>query len=196
VITGRAPEPVLVRIADAEVEFVPAAGRYWGLETAALEGLIREETGPGAKVLSTGPAGENLVPFACLSTDQFHKAGRGGAGAVMGSKNLKALAVRGTGAVKVGDSAANPSRQKQRAASVATREDPPPGLKTIFYTTCKGPRKTAPALARPTFRLPDRPRSAAGCDTGCSRSRRTDRSPATQIAAPSSSSPSRTSWRS
>ena len=106
VITGRAPEPVLVRITDADVEFVPAAGRYWGLETAALEELMREEMGPGAKVLSTGPAGENLVPFACLSTDQFHKAGRGGAGAVMGSKNLKAVAVRGTGAVGAGDTAA------------------------------------------------------------------------------------------
>ena len=103
VITGRAPEPVLVRITDDDVEFVPATGRYWGLETAALEELIRKEMGPGAKVLSTGPAGENLVPYACLSTDQFHKAGRGGAGAVMGSKNLKAVAVRGTGAVTVGD---------------------------------------------------------------------------------------------
>ena len=102
-ITGRAPEPVLVRITDDQVEFVPATGRYWGLETAPLEELIRKEMGPGAKVLSTGPAGENLVPFACLSTDQFHKAGRGGAGAVMGSKNLKAVAVRGTGAVTVGD---------------------------------------------------------------------------------------------
>ena len=106
VISGRAPEPVLVRITDDKVEFVPATGRYWGLETAALEELIRTEMGPGAKVLSTGPAGENLVPFACLSTDQFHKAGRGGAGAVMGSKNLKAVAVRGTGAVTAGDAQA------------------------------------------------------------------------------------------
>ena len=106
VITGRAPHPVLVRITDDKVEFVPATGRYWGLETAPLEELIRTEMGPGAKVLSTGPAGENLVPFACLSTDQFHKAGRGGAGAVMGSKNLKAVAVRGTGAVRAGDAVA------------------------------------------------------------------------------------------
>ena len=105
VITGRAPAPVLVRITDDKVEFVPAEGRYWGLETAQLEELIRAEMGPEAKVLSTGPAGENLVPFACLSTDQFHKAGRGGAGAVMGSKNLKAVVVRGTGAVTVPDAA-------------------------------------------------------------------------------------------
>jgi len=105
-ITGKAPQPVLVRIEDERVEFVPAEGRYWGLETAALEELIRREMGPRHKVLSTGPAGENLVPYACLSTDQFHKAGRGGAGAVMGSKNLKAVVVRGTGAVSAGDTAA------------------------------------------------------------------------------------------
>ena len=115
VITGRAPEPVLVRITDDKVEFVPAEGRYWGLETAPLEELIRAEMGPEAKVLSTGPAGENLVPFACLSTDQFHKAGRGGAGAVMGSKNLKAVVVRGTGAVTVA------TRQASRATCCACR---------------------------------------------------------------------------
>jgi aldehyde:ferredoxin oxidoreductase len=106
VITGRAPHPVLVLVEDDRVEFLPAEGRFWGLETAALEQKVREEMGPWHKVLSTGPAGEQLVPFACLSTDQYHKAGRGGAGAVMGSKNLKAVVVRGTGSVRVGDARA------------------------------------------------------------------------------------------
>ena len=106
VITGRAPHPVLVRIENERVDFLAAEGSYWGLETAALEQRVREEMGPWHKVLSTGPAGEQLVPFSCLSTDQYHKAGRGGAGAVMGSKNLKAVVVRGTGAVSVGDAAA------------------------------------------------------------------------------------------
>jgi aldehyde:ferredoxin oxidoreductase len=106
VVTGRAPHPVLVLVEDDRVDFLPAEGRFWGLETAALEQLVREEMGPWHKVLSTGPAGERLVPFACLSTDQYHKAGRGGAGAVMGSKNLKAVVVRGTGAVTAGDAAA------------------------------------------------------------------------------------------
>jgi aldehyde:ferredoxin oxidoreductase len=106
VITGAASEPVLVLIEDDRVEFLPAADRFWGLETAALEQLVREQFGPFHKVLSTGPAGERRVPFACLSTDQYHKAGRGGAGAVMGSKNLKAVVVRGTGAVRVGDAPA------------------------------------------------------------------------------------------
>jgi len=106
VVTGRAPHPVLVLIEDDRVSFLPAEDHFWGLETAALEQRVREEMGPWHKVLSTGPAGERLVPFACLSTDQYHKAGRGGAGAVMGSKNLKAVVVRGTGAVTVGDGAA------------------------------------------------------------------------------------------
>ncbi len=105
-ITGRAPAPVLVLVEDERVELLPAAGRFWGLETAALEEVVRREMGPHHKVLSTGPAGEREVPFACLSTDHYHKAGRGGAGAVMGSKNLKAVVVRGTGAVSVGDTAA------------------------------------------------------------------------------------------
>ena len=106
VVTGKAPHPVLVLIEDDRVDFLPAEGRFWGLETAVLEQLVREEMGPWHKVLSTGPAGERQVPFACISTDQYHKAGRGGAGAVMGSKNLKAVVVRGTGAVTVGDAAA------------------------------------------------------------------------------------------
>jgi aldehyde:ferredoxin oxidoreductase len=89
VITGAAAEPVLVLIEDERVEFLPAEGRLWGLETSALEQRVRDEMGPWHKVLSTGPAGEGLVPYACLSTDQYHKAGRGGAGAVMGSKNLR-----------------------------------------------------------------------------------------------------------
>lgn len=105
VLTGRAAEPVVVFIEDEAVRFIPATGQYWGLETSALEELVRERFGPRHKVLSTGPAGERLVPYACLSTDQFHKAGRGGAGAVMGSKNLKAVVVRGHGAVDVGDAA-------------------------------------------------------------------------------------------
>jgi len=105
-ITGRAAEPTIVLIEDSEVQFLPAAGRYWGLETGPLEQRVREDFGPHHKVLSIGPAGEHLVPFACLSTDHYHKAGRGGAGAVMGSKNLKAVVVRGTGAVTVGDMAA------------------------------------------------------------------------------------------
>lgn len=117
ILSGRAPQPVVVRIEDAHVTFVPAQPRYWGAETGRLEEMVREEMDRAAKVLSIGPAGENLVPFACISTDQYHKAGRGGAGAVMGAKNVKAVVVRGTGSVAVGD-----ARQFQRDILRVTRE--------------------------------------------------------------------------
>ena len=106
IITGKAPEPVVLWIKDDTVEFVPAEEKYWGLKTSEIEAALRADLDKDAKVLSIGPAGENLIPWACLSTDQFHKAGRGGHGALFGSKNLKAVAIRGTGSVQVGDARA------------------------------------------------------------------------------------------
>jgi aldehyde:ferredoxin oxidoreductase len=106
IITGKAPRPMVLWIKDDKVEFIPAEEKYWGLKTSEIEEALRADLDENAKVLSVGPAGEKLVPWACLSTDQFHKAGRGGHGALLGSKNLKAVAVRGTGSVKVGDARA------------------------------------------------------------------------------------------
>jgi aldehyde:ferredoxin oxidoreductase len=106
VVVGRAPQPVVVVIDDDRVEFRPADPDYWGQTTSVVETRVRERLGADYRVLSIGPAGENGVPWACISTDQYHKAGRGGGGAVMGSKNLKAVAIRGSGAVTVGDARA------------------------------------------------------------------------------------------
>jgi aldehyde:ferredoxin oxidoreductase len=106
IITGKAPEPTVLWIKDDRVEFVPAKDKYWGLKTSEVEAALRADLDKDAKILSIGPAGENLVRWACLSTDQFHKAGRAGHGALFGSKNLKAVAVRGTGSVAVGDARA------------------------------------------------------------------------------------------
>jgi len=106
VVTGRAPRPVVVWIKDDEVQFLEAEGTYWGLKTSEVEEALRRDLDPQVKVLSIGPGGEALIPWACLSTDQFHKAGRGGHGALFGAKNLKAIAVRGTGSVAVGDARA------------------------------------------------------------------------------------------
>ena len=106
IISGQSPAPVVVTIKDDAVEFVPAAGKYWGMKTSDIEAALRADFDSDAKVLSIGPAGENQIGAACISTDQFHKAGRGGHGALMGRKNLKALAIRGTGAVSVGDARA------------------------------------------------------------------------------------------
>jgi aldehyde:ferredoxin oxidoreductase len=106
IIQGESPEPVVVTIKDDVVEFIPAKPKYWGLKTSEIEEAMRRDVDPDAKTLSIGPAGENEVLWACLSTDQYHKAGRGGHGALWGHKKLKAIAIRGTGSVEVGDAKA------------------------------------------------------------------------------------------
>jgi aldehyde:ferredoxin oxidoreductase len=102
IIKGRAAAPTVVVIMDDVVEFRPA-DKYWGMKTSEIEEAMRQDVDPGAKTLSIGPAGEKKIPWACISTDQYHKAGRGGHGALMGDKNLKAVVVRGTGTVTVGN---------------------------------------------------------------------------------------------
>ena len=105
IIKGKAAEPTIVVIKDDVVEFMPAA-QYWGMKTSEIEEAMRRDVDKNAKTLSIGPAGEHKVAFACISTDQYHKAGRAGHGALMGDKNLKAVVVRGTGSVPVGDAKA------------------------------------------------------------------------------------------
>lgn len=101
VLEGRAEKPVYLLIQDDLVSLEDATG-LWGKGTRDTElGLVERHS--GGKVLSIGPAGENMVPFACLTSELYRQAGRGGAGAVFGSKNLKAVVVRGTGGVSVQD---------------------------------------------------------------------------------------------
>ncbi len=101
VFEGRAPEPVYLWIFDDRVELRDAS-RLWGEGVFETEDRIRREVGvPGASVAAIGPAGEKGVLYAAIVNDKFRAAGRSGVGAVMGSKNLKAIAVRGTGAVRV-----------------------------------------------------------------------------------------------
>src|SRR6266446_3855295 len=100
-LEGRAPKPVYLWIYDDVVQLRDAAG-VWGKTTSETEDGIREELGiPGVRVAGIGPAGEKLVRFACIINDKHRAAGRSGVGAVMGSKNLKAVAVRGTRGVPV-----------------------------------------------------------------------------------------------
>jgi len=96
VIKGRAKEPVLIDIRDGRAEILPAQ-EIWGLDahktTDAL--LTREKSGGRPRVLCIGPAGENLVRIAAVMNDKNRAYGRGGPGAVFGSKNLKAIRVSG-----------------------------------------------------------------------------------------------------
>jgi aldehyde:ferredoxin oxidoreductase len=101
VVHGQAAEPVYLWIDDDHVE-VREASALWGKGTRATEDAIKQELNdPDIQVACIGPAGENQVLFACIMVSRYHAAGRGGTGAVMGSKNLKAIAVRGTGGVEV-----------------------------------------------------------------------------------------------
>lgn len=101
VIKGRAEQPVYLWIDDDSVEIRPAE-HLWGHLIPEADSLLKEEAGdPFIKIACIGPAGEKLNRMACITSDRFREFGRGGAGAVMGSKNLKAIAVRGTGGVPV-----------------------------------------------------------------------------------------------
>lgn len=96
VIKGKASKPVYLWIRDGEFELRDAAG-IWGKETGDAQDAIRAELGDNkVRVAQIGPAGENLVRYANIANELSHFNGRGGMGAVMGSKNLKAIAVRGT----------------------------------------------------------------------------------------------------
>jgi len=103
VITGKAPQPVYLLIANEQVE-LREASKLWGLTTSQTEAAIREELGDSqVKTATIGPAGENLVRFAAIQVTSQRSAARCGLGAVMGSKQLKAIAVRGHGPVRVAD---------------------------------------------------------------------------------------------
>jgi len=101
IIKGKASKPVYLWINDGKAE-IRDAKNLWGKDNFKTEELIRKETGQKlARVASTGPAGEKLSLIAGVTSDLTRNAGRGGGGAVFGSKNLKAVACRGTLGVDV-----------------------------------------------------------------------------------------------
>ena len=103
IITGKAEKPSYLWINDGTVE-IRSAAKIWGLETGPAQEMIRGELGEKrARVALIGPAGENLVRYACVVNELKHANGRTGMGAVMGSKNLKAVAVRGTKKLDIHD---------------------------------------------------------------------------------------------
>lgn len=106
VVQGKSPEPVWLLVENQTARLVDARD-LWGKGVWDTEDLLREKTAlPDAKILSIGPAGENLVRFAAILNDRHRAAGRSGVGAVLGSKNLKAIVVKGDGPVPVADPAA------------------------------------------------------------------------------------------
>ncbi len=103
IIEGKAEKPVYISIKDNEVK-IESADDLWGKDVYETTDLLVEKFGDKrAKVACIGPAGEKLVKFAAIMNDKDRAAGRTGVGAVMGSKNLKAIIVRGTKRVEVAD---------------------------------------------------------------------------------------------
>lgn len=102
IVEGKAAKPVYLSIADDNVE-IKDASDLWGKLTEETTDMLKGKEGDKAKVLCIGPAGEKLSLMAAVMNDVDRTAGRGGLGAVMGSKNLKAITVKGTKKVSLFD---------------------------------------------------------------------------------------------
>jgi len=100
IVEGKSPEPVYLWIHDGQAE-IRKAGFLWGTVTSKADQEFKRLHGYQAKTMVIGPAGENLVKEAVIELEGHAATGIGGFGSVMGSKNLKAIVVRGTGSVKV-----------------------------------------------------------------------------------------------
>lgn len=129
IFQGKASQPVYLWVDGRKAELREAA-HLWGKTTHETDDQLRQETDPQAKVACIGPAGERLVRFASIMNDKDRAAGRSGVGAVMGSKNLKAVVVRGRGTVPLHD----PKSFKEINARILkkfneTYKDAPPPLR-------------------------------------------------------------------
>jgi len=150
VIRGRAPEPVYLWIEDGKAELREAKG-LWGMGNYATTSALRTTHGPRVRVVSCGPAGERLSRVAVIQTETGNAAGQGGYGALMGAKRLKAIAVRGTGGVRLAhpeafmDLCLNGSREGQRPDEPGSDYYPPgeapsgPGYRTRKCGFCATP---------------------------------------------------------
>jgi len=124
-IEGASKNPVYLEISDGDVKFHNAS-HIWGKDTYETEDIIKQEVGiKDAGVVVIGPAGENLVRFACIENDYWRSAGRTGVGAVMGSKKIKGIAFYGNKKRKV----ANPDLLKKLSAEIKDIGKDNPGVK-------------------------------------------------------------------
>lgn len=117
IVEGKAKSPVYIHIDDDKVEILSAEG-YWGMESEKLDALMKEKY-PKASVLNIGPAGETGSLLAAIINDTDRAAGRSGVGAVMGSKNLKAIVVQATaGKIEPYDTAALQEANREALALI------------------------------------------------------------------------------
>jgi aldehyde:ferredoxin oxidoreductase len=146
-ILGKAERPVYLSIHDGDVE-IKDAGDLWGVETFEAQKVLMADD-PEASILVIGPAGERLSRVAIILNETKFAAGQGGFGGVMGSKNLKAIAVRGTGVVAV----ANPDKVLELTRSIAEESKRLiPMARLLFRTPYMAPQETKLAFARRYFK--------------------------------------------
>ena len=192
IIEGKAAKPVYLWISDDQVEIRDAAA-IWGHDTPDTTDLVRAETDEDAKVACIGPAGEHLSLIANIMNEMHRAAGRTGVGAVMGSKNLKAVAVYGTGAVQVADPDALQGRRHEVAQAdpgAPRRRRRPQGLRhqrarqhpqpdgracpRATSRTATSPPPTRPAASRWPRSSCMRPKGCFSCIISCGRVTKVD----------------------
>lgn len=132
VVRGASEKPVYILIQDDKVE-IKDASALWGKSTIETREMLKEELGRSVCVVAAGPAGENMVTFASVLADR-DASGSSGLGAVMGSKKLKAVAVRGTGTVRAADpqryaELANYARRLRKGINMGTTPGTDQGMK-------------------------------------------------------------------
>jgi aldehyde:ferredoxin oxidoreductase len=129
ILEGSSPEPVYLWIDGDQARLKPA-GHLWGKNSHETDEAIRTETDSKARTAVIGPAGENMVLFASVMNDRDRAAGRGGVGAVMGSKKLKGIAVRGSLDIPLADEAGfKAANTKYRDLFKAAAQKTPPALR-------------------------------------------------------------------
>lgn len=133
IVTGRAERPVYLWVNDGAAEIRDASGLWGKRVSETVRGIEAETLGPSTEVLCIGPAGERLSPISSVMNETFRSSGRGGVGAVMGAKNLKAVAARGEQKTEVAD----PEGLKELKASTRAklRENPVTGIGLPTYGT-------------------------------------------------------------
>jgi aldehyde:ferredoxin oxidoreductase len=191
VFEGRAEEPVYLWVHDEGAE-IRAAGHLWGKSVGETEDIILAETDPRARVACIGPAGERLALIAAVMNDRHRAAARSGVGAVMGSKNLKAVAVRGKKKVALAEAEKMQQLCRQIRAEVAA--DVEKGSSLNLYGTAYVPEVTNEIGILPTRNFQTgvfagteaisghvlrekyliRPKPCFGCPIACGRLTRVD----------------------
>jgi len=191
IFEGKAERPVYLWVNDGQVKIRPA-GHVWGKDTHETEDIILAETDPKAKVACIGPAGERLARIAVIMNDKHRAAARSGVGAVMGAKNLKAVAVRGTKKMTL----AEPEEMRElcRQVRVEVAEAVKKGTALNLYGTAYVPEVTNELGILPTRNFQSgvfdgvegitghvlkekyliRPKPCFGCPIACGRLTRVD----------------------